>query len=322
MEAMDVGDKEDSSTATKHVVAEDGGGKELGGVAAADGALATNSSNLTTKTQQQQQNKVPAAPANLNNTDDCEMETDNDKVENSQNAGIHKDELNTNNSLSPNKATTIVEDSRTNNDKSMALTLTPSTTEEPSQSPTTSIGGGCGVGGTGTDSDGKMQSPNLTSPAASTPASTPPSETGQGDGGGGYSPPDITGNSSAEHSSPTADVADQTSMDAQKHPSQQSPTQIQPPTPPIHHPHAINVVRNGTIPNAGKPLMSTISKKFEKSAKSGRTRKPKAAAGPMYESEVRKNIKKVNVIFGIYLKSLVWFRGVKTNDILHCSDVN
>ncbi|XP_005176033.1 F-box/LRR-repeat protein 6 [Musca domestica] len=289
MEAMDVGDKEDSSTATKYVVAEDGGGKELGGVAAADGALATNSSNLTTKSQQQQQNKVPAAPANLNNTDDCEMETDNDKVENSQNAGIHKDELNTNNSLSPNKATTIVEDSRTNNDKSMALTLTPSTTEEPSQSPTTSIGGGCGVGGTGTDSDGKMQSPNLTSPAASTPASTPPSETGQGDGGGGYSPPEITGNSSAEHSSPTADVADQTSMDALKDPSQQSPTQIQPPTPPIHHPHAINVVRNGTIPNAGKPLMSTISKKFEKSAKSGRTRKPKAAAGPMYESEISEN---------------------------------
>ncbi|XP_061399710.1 F-box/LRR-repeat protein 6-like [Musca vetustissima] len=280
MEAMDIGDKEDSSATRKYGTADEAGGggeggNELGGIAADDGALST-----TNKTK--------------------------DKNENSQNAGIHTDEeTNTKNNLSPNKTatTTIVEDCNelpgrrsSNNDKSMALTLTPSTTEEPSQSPTTSIGGG-GTGGGGSasvDSDGKMQSPSLTSPAASTPASTPPSETGQadggGDGGGDYSPHDITGgNSSAEHSSPTADVADQTSMDVEK--PQQSPTlqQQHPPATTPHIQHAINVVRNGTIPNAGKPLMSTISKKFEKSAKSGRTRKPKAAAGPMYESEISEN---------------------------------
>ncbi|XP_073847232.1 F-box and leucine-rich repeat protein 6 [Musca autumnalis] len=293
MEAMDVSDKEDSSTTTTAAATKCGTTEDGGGI---DGALATNSSNLSTKMQQQQQNKVPAAPAKVNNEDnDFEMGTE-DKVEISQNAGIHKDKveegtLNTKNNLSPNKTTTIVEESnsegrRTKNDKPLALTLTPSTTEEPSQSPTTSIGGGAGV-----DSDGKVQSPSLTSPAASTPASTPPSETtGQGDGGGGYSPPE---NSSAgEHSSPTTDIADQTSMDVVQNPpatQQQSPTQPQPTPPPVIHQHAINVVRNGTIPNAGKPLMSTISKKFEKSAKSGRTRKPKVAAGPMYESEISEN---------------------------------
>lgn len=50
-------------------------------------------------------------------------------------------------------------------------------------------------------------------------------------------------------------------------------------------PQPINVVRNGTIPNAGKPLLSTMSKKLEKSVRS-RSRKQKTPSVAMYESEV------------------------------------
>lgn len=129
------------------------------------------------------------------------------------------------------------------------------------------------------ENDDKTQSSCISSPHASTPGSTPPSATviathlghePSPANSSGNTPP--TDTSTPKHSpesipqSPSSNIA----------PPSLSKNCIQQP---------INVVRNGTIPNAGKPLLSTMSKKLERSTKTTRSRKPKSSVA-MYESEV------------------------------------
>ncbi|XP_065366665.1 F-box/LRR-repeat protein 6 [Calliphora vicina] len=132
------------------------------------------------------------------------------------------------------------------------------------------------------DIDDKTQSSCISSPHASTPGSTPPSATVVTTAIGHDR---STANSSAN--TPPTDTS------TPKH----SPESV-PQSPSSHNAPSslgnnciqqpINVVRNGTIPNAGKPLLSTMSKKLERSAKTTRTRKPRSSVA-MYESEISEN---------------------------------
>ncbi|XP_013113955.2 uncharacterized protein LOC106091823 [Stomoxys calcitrans] len=301
---MDVSDKEDSSNMERNSrkgnngdEEEEGGGS--GGLGTIDGGMATKSSNSSTKSQCKQVPTAATAMDDAYDRDDYEMETEDDdnddevdKVE-TKNAGIHREKalnaiksaksthkIKTTTSSTPTTTTNLVQDEQANsNMEKSTLTLTPSTTEEPSQSPSSIVGAvvGCGKGG-----KTMQQSPQvLPSPAASTPDSSPPSTTA------GYSPPPGSNpNSTGDHSSPIGGNGENSPAKEQQLSPPNTQQQLQPP-PPVQQ--AINVVRNGTIPNAGKPLMSTISKKLEKSAKSGRSRKPRATAVAMYESEISEN---------------------------------
>lgn len=133
------------------------------------------------------------------------------------------------------------------------------------------------------DNDEKTQSSCISSPHASTPGSTPPSAT--------LVPTVISQDRSPANSSdntPPSDIctpkpspeAVPESPSSQNLPSSLTGNCIQQP---------INVVRNGTIPNAGKPLLSTMSKKLERSAKATRSRKPKSSVA-MYESEASRHV--------------------------------
>uniref|UniRef100_A0A1B0BT15 F-box domain-containing protein n=1 Tax=Glossina palpalis gambiensis TaxID=67801 RepID=A0A1B0BT15_9MUSC len=124
--------------------------------------------------------------------------------------------------------------------------------------------------------DDKTQSSIMSSSAASTPATTPPAE---------HSPP----SQDQKLSSSTGESPQQTVASPKISPVE---TII---TPSLSSgdgnnciAQPINVLRNGTIPNAGKPLLSTMSKKLEKSARTGRSRKPKSLVA-MYESEISEN---------------------------------
>uniref|UniRef100_A0A1A9UZA4 Uncharacterized protein n=1 Tax=Glossina austeni TaxID=7395 RepID=A0A1A9UZA4_GLOAU len=124
--------------------------------------------------------------------------------------------------------------------------------------------------------DDKTQSSIMSSSAASTPATTPPAE---------HSPPSQDQKlSSSTGESPQQTVASpkispvETIITASLSSGDGNNCIAQP----------INVLRNGTIPNAGKPLLSTMSKKLEKSARTGRSRKPKSLVA-MYESEISEN---------------------------------
>ncbi|XP_075168295.1 F-box and leucine-rich repeat protein 6 [Haematobia irritans] len=291
---MDASDKEESNNMEKNSrkISGDSGEEDeeggSGGLGTIDG-LAKNSSNSSIKTHFKQvpvpDTENDADTAQDNDDYDMHDDMDNNGRDDSENAGIHKGENTvklsvlskikglTNALAGETKTTNLVQDDNPcSNIEKSTLTLTPSTTEDPSQSPSSIVeSGGCDT------ADGKatMQSPVLTSPAASTPDSTPPSTTA------GYSPP-------VENSSPTGGISETSPPSMQIKKQKSSPTQLQPPPPPPVQ-QAINVVRNGTIPNAGKPLMSTISKKLEKSAKSSRSRKSKSTGVAMYESEISQN---------------------------------
>ncbi|XP_037820900.1 F-box/LRR-repeat protein 6 [Lucilia sericata] len=126
------------------------------------------------------------------------------------------------------------------------------------------------------ENDDKTQSSCITSPHASTPGSTPPSATVVG--------PAMGQERSPANSSVNTPPTDTSTPKHSPESVPQSPTTLA--NNCIQQP--INVVRNGTIPNAGKPLLSTMSKKLERSVKTTRTRKPKSSVA-MYESEISEN---------------------------------
>lgn len=239
----------------------------IGGISKSDEVLATNSSNSKLQLKQ-----VPAAAAN---DERCEYEfegdeddsfdndddDDGDEIEmkfltqtmDSKNAGIHRNQNNkirkNSNNKSPPKKDDDANKSLNRRKTSSALFATPSCNE--SISPTTPY-----------DVEEKTQSSCLSSPNASTSGSTPPAT-------GDNTPP-------SDHNTPKHSVQSPPSL---KIPSPDNNNGIQQP---------INVVRNGTIPNAGKPLLSTMSMKLERSAKATRSRKPKSLVA-MYESEISEN---------------------------------
>lgn len=127
--------------------------------------------------------------------------------------------------------------------------------------------------------DDKTQSSSISSAhASSTPGSTPPTATVVvAATGHDRSPENSVGNT------PPSNIS--TPKHSPESAEQSPPSDKTPPLGNEFIQQPINVVRNGTIPNAGKPLLSTMSRKLERSAKASRSRKPKSSV-PLYESEV------------------------------------
>ncbi|KAM7342018.1 F-box and leucine-rich repeat protein 6 [Cochliomyia hominivorax] len=185
-----------------------------------------------------------------------------------KNAGILQMETTNKNHTSPSKSATSDNDT-TVKDNAPALS---SSNELPSsiQSPPS----------LNSEIDDKTQSSCISSPHASTPGSTPPSQTiavstarSPSNSSGNTPPTDVSTPKNSPDSIPQS-------------PSSQhvTPATTLPNNCIVQQP--INVVRNGTIPNAGKPLNSW--KKMERSAKTTRSRKPKSSVA-MYESEISEN---------------------------------
>lgn len=202
--------------------------------------------------------------------DDVEMKALEPTTPEHKNAGILP--IDTKNNTSPTKTAGHLKDNTTSHDTTIKdnITLCPSELPSSIQSPPS----------LNCESDDKTQSSCISSPHASTPGSTPPSAT-------------VVSTAMAQEQSPAHSSGNTppTDISTPKHSPEsiaQSPSS-QLPAPTLGNnciQQPINVVRNGTIPNAGKPLLSTMSKKLERAVKPTRSRRPRSAVA-MYESEVR-----------------------------------
>lgn len=187
-----------------------------------------------------------------------------------KNAGILESQTSNNSNNNNNNTNPIHKPAREDNHYDSVKDNSPQTSNEiPSlQSPSIPC-----------ENDDKTQSSSISSAhASSTPSSTPPTATVVvAATGHDCSPANSAGNT------PPSDIS--TPKHSPESVEQSPPSEKSPPLENEFIQQPINVVRNGTIPNAGKPLLSTMSRKLERSAKASRSRKPKSSV-PLYESEV------------------------------------